>query len=60
MNNWFLFLILIIIIGGTYLAIEQTTQINNDSQSILANNSSQNNVEVNYSEMDVQMKKLWY
>lgn len=40
--------------------IEQTAQPGEDSQSISVNNSSQNNPDVNYSEIDVQMKKLWY
>ncbi len=60
MNKWALFLIAIIVIGGVGLAIEQTTTNNEDSQNISVNNSSQNASGVNYSEIDVQMKKLWY
>ena len=60
MNNWALFLIAIMVIAGVGLAIEQTTTNEKSSQSISLNNSSQNSSGVNYSEMDVQMKKLWY
>ncbi len=60
MNIWVLFLIAIIAIAGVGLAIEQTTTNEETSQSISVNNSSQNASGVNYSEMDVQMKKLWY
>lgn len=60
MNNWVLFLIVIMTVGGVLIAAEQTAQPGEDSQSISVNNSSQNNLEVNYSEIDVQMKKLWY
>ena len=60
MNKWALFLIAIIIIAGVGLAIEQTTTNEENSQSISVNNSSKNISCVNYSEMDVQMKKLWY
>ena len=60
MNRWALFLIAIIVIAGVGLAIEQTTTNGENSQSISVNNSSQNVSSVNYSEMDVQMKKLWY
>ena len=47
-------------VGGVLIAVEQTAQPGEDSQSISVNNSSQNNPDVNYSEIDVQMKKLWY
>lgn len=60
MNNWVLFLIVIMAVGGVLIAAEQTAQPGEDSQSISVNNSSQNNLDVNYSEIDVQMKKLWY
>jgi len=60
MNNWVLFLIVIMAVGGVLIAVEQTAQPGEDSQSISVNNSSQNNHDVNYSEIDVQMKKLWY
>lgn len=60
MNNWVLFLIVIMAVGGVLIAVEQTAQPGEDSQSISVNNSSQNNPDVNYSEFDVQMKKLWY
>lgn len=60
MNNWVLFLIVIMAVGGVLIAVEQTAQPDEDSQSISVNNSSQNNSDVNYSEIDVQMKKLWY
>jgi hypothetical protein len=60
MNKWTLFLIVIIAIAGAWVAIEQTTQNSEDSQSISHNNSSQDYPKVNYSEIDVQMKKLWY
>ena len=60
MNRWALFLIAIIVIAGVGLAIEQTTTNEESSQSISVNNSSKNVSGVNYSEMDVQMKKLWY
>lgn len=60
MNNWVLFLIVIMAVGGVLIAVEQTAQPGEDSQSISVNNSSQNNPDVNYSESDVQMKKLWY
>ena len=60
MNNWVLFLIVIMAVGGVLIAAEQTAHSGEDSQSILVNNSSQNNPDVNYSEIDVQMKKLWY
>ena len=60
MNRWALFLIAIIVITGVGLAIEQTTTNEESSQSISVNNSSKNISCVNYSEMDVQMKKLWY
>lgn len=60
MNNWVLFLIVIMAVGGVLIAAEQTAQPGEDSQSISVNNSSQNNHDVNYSEIDVQMKKLWY
>ena len=60
MNNWVLFLIVIMAVGGVLIAAEQTAQPGEDSQSISVNNSSQNNPDVNYSEFDVQMKKLWY
>lgn len=60
MNKWALFLIVIMVIAGVGLAIEQTTTNGESSQSISVNNSSQNSSGVNYSEMDVQMKKLWY
>lgn len=60
MNNWVLFLIVIMAVGGVLIAAEQTAQPGEDSQSISVNNSSQNNTDVNYSEIDVQMKKLWY
>lgn len=60
MNNWVLFLIVIMAVGGVLIAAEQTAQPGEDSQSISVNNSSQNNSDVNYSEIDVQMKKLWY
>ena len=59
MNNWVLFLIVIMAVGGVLIAAEQTAQPGEDSQSISVNNSSQNNPDVNYSEI-VQMKKLWY
>ena len=57
MNNWVLFLIVIMTVGGVLIAAEQTAHSGEDSQSISVNNSSQNNPEVNYSEIDVQMKK---
>lgn len=60
MNNWVLFLIVIMAVGGVLIAAEQTAQPGEDSQSISVNNYSQNNPDVNYSEIDVQMKKLWY
>lgn len=60
MNNWVLFLIVIMAVGGVLIAAEQTAQPGEDSQSISVNNSSQNNPDVNHSEIDVQMKKLWY
>ena len=60
MNNWVLFLIVIMAVGGVLIAAEQTAQPGEDSQSISVNNSSQNTPDVNYSEIDVQMKKLWY
>lgn len=60
MNNWVLFLIVIMAVGGVLIAAEQTAHSGEDSQSISVNNSSQNNPDVNYSEIDVQMKKLWY
>lgn len=60
MNNWVLFLIVIMAVGGVLIAAEQTAQPGEDSQSISVNNSSQNNPDVNYFEIDVQMKKLWY
>lgn len=60
MNNWVLFLIVIMAVGGVLIAVEQTAQPGEDSQSISVNNSSQNHPDVNYSEIDVQMKKLWY
>lgn len=60
MNIWVLFLIVIMAVGGVLIAVEQTAQPGEDSQSISVNNSSQNNLDVNYSEIDVQMKKLWY
>ena len=60
MNNWVLFLIVIMAVGGVLIAAEQTAQPGEDSQSISVNNSSQNNPDVNSSEIDVQMKKLWY
>ena len=60
MNNWVLFLIVIMAVGGVLIAVEQTAQPGEDSQSISVNNSSQNNPDVNCSEIDVQMKKLWY
>ena len=60
MNNWVLFLIVIMAVGGVLIAVEQTAQSGEDSQSISVNNSSQNNPDVNYSEIDVHMKKLWY
>lgn len=60
MNKWVLFLIVIIVVGGVLIAAEQMPQHGEDSQSISVNNSSQNNPDVNYSEIDVQMKKLWY
>lgn len=60
MNNWVLFLIVIMAVGGVLIAVEQTAQPGEDSQSISVNNSSQNNPDVNYAEIDVQMKKLWY
>lgn len=60
MNNWVLFLIVIMAVGGVLIAAEQTAQPGEDSQSISVNNSFQNNPDVNYSEIDVQMKKLWY
>lgn len=60
MNNWVLFLIVIMAVGGVLIAAEQTAQPGEDSQSISVNNFSQNNPDVNYSEIDVQMKKLWY
>ena len=60
MNRWALFLIAIMLIAGVGLAIEQTTTNKESSQSISVNDSSKNVSSVNYSEMDVQMKKLWY
>lgn len=60
MNKWIIFLIVIIAIAGAGLAIEQTAQDSDSSQNISVNNSSQDTPEVNYSEIDVQMKKLWY
>ena len=60
MNNWVLFLIVIMAVGGVLIAAEQTAQPGEDSQSMSVNNSSQKNPDVNYSEIDVQMKKLWY
>ena len=60
MNKWVLFLIVIIVVGGVLIAAEQMPQHGEDSQNISVNNSSQNNPDVNYSEIDVQMKKLWY
>lgn len=60
MNKCALFLIVIIVIAGVGLAIEQTTSSEESSQSISVNNSSQNVSNINYSEIDVQMKKLWY
>ena len=60
MNKWVLFLIVIIAVGGVLIAAEQMPQQGEDSQNISVNNSSQNNPDVNYSEIDVQMKKLWY
>ena len=60
MNNWVLFLIVIMAVGGVLIAVEQTARPGEDSQSISVNNSSQNNPDVNYFEIDVQMKKLWY
>nr|WP_303212114.1 hypothetical protein [Methanobrevibacter smithii] len=60
MNNWVLFLIVIMAVGSVLIAAEQTAQPGEDSQSISVNNSFQNNPDVNYSEIDVQMKKLWY
>ena len=60
MNNWVLFLIVIMAVGGVLIAVEQTAQPGEDSQIISVNNSSQNNPDVNDSELDVQMKKLWY
>ena len=60
MNKWVLFLIVIITVGGVLIAAEQMPQYGEDSQNISVNNSSQNNPDVNYSEIDVQMKKLWY
>lgn len=60
MNKCALFLIVIIVIAGVGLAIEQTTSNDEGSQSISVNNSSQNVSNINYSEIDVQMKKLWY
>lgn len=60
MNKWVLFLIVIIAVGGVLIAAEQMSQHGEDSQNISVNNSSQNNPDVNYSEIDVQMKKLWY
>ncbi len=60
MNKWVLFLIVIIAVGGVLIAAEQMQQHGEDSQNISVNNSSQNNPDVNYSEIDVQMKKLWY
>lgn len=60
MNKWVLFLIVIIAVGGVLIADEQMPQHGEDSQNISVNNSSQNNPDVNYSEIDVQMKKLWY
>ena len=60
MNNWVLFFIVIMAVGGVLIAVEQTAQPGEDSQSISVNNSSQNNPDVNYFEIDVQMKKLWY
>ena len=51
---------MIIAIAGAGLAIEQTVQDSDSSQNISVNNSSQDTPEVNYSEIDVQMKKLWY
>ena len=60
MNNWVLFLIVIMAVGGVLIAVEQTAQPGEDSQCISVNNSSQNNPDVNYSEIDVLMKKLWY
>lgn len=58
MNNWVLFLIVIMAVGGVLIAAEQTAQPGEDSQSISVNNSSQNNPDVNYSEIDVQMKTV--
>ncbi len=60
MKKWIIFLIVIIAIAGAGLAIEQTVQDSDSSQNISVNNSSQDTPEVNYSEIDVQMKKLWY
>ena len=60
MNKWVLFLIVIITVGGVLIAAEQMPQYGEDSQNISVNNSSQNNPDVIYSEIDVQMKKLWY
>ena len=60
MNKWIIFLIVIIAIAGAGLAIEQTAHDSDSSQNISVNNSSQDTPEVNYSEIDVQMKKLWY
>ena len=60
MNKGVLFLIVIIAVGGVLIAAEQMPQHGEDSQNISVNNSSQNNPDVNYSEIDVQMKKLWY
>lgn len=51
MNNWVLFLIVIMAVGGVLIAAEQTAHSGEDSQSILVNNSSQNNPDVNYSEL---------
>lgn len=60
MKKWIIFLIVIIAIAGAGLAIEQTVQDSDSSQNISVNSSSQDTPEVNYSEIDVQMKKLWY
>ena len=47
MNNWVLFLIVIMAVGGVLIAAEQTAHSGEDSQSISVNNSSQDYSEKN-------------
>ncbi|WP_299525966.1 hypothetical protein [uncultured Methanobrevibacter sp.] len=49
-------LIVIIAVVGVLIAVEQTPQSGEYLQNISVNNTSQDNPNVNYSEIDVQMK----